>query len=151
MIIGRSVEYVGSYAFSGCSSLQMFMFSKSTWGIYDHAFTGCNKLTFLIIPDSVTAIHDYAFSECTNLTHVAYAGLTDPKRGDGIFNGCNKLIKICVPKEYSPNSFCGMNNVTRSSVCVDNEYSVLSSSLSHLVTPSVILMAFFALLFAFLS
>ena len=62
------VATIGSYAFSGCSSLTSITIPDSVASIGERAFYNCDSLTSIIIPDSVTSIGFYAFEGCSSLT-----------------------------------------------------------------------------------
>lgn len=54
----------------GCTSLSTFSFGPSSnlqW-IGDYAFMGCTNLNLSSLPSSVRVIKDYAFAECPNVT-----------------------------------------------------------------------------------
>ena len=69
-IIPNSVTTIGSYAFSGCSSLTSVTIPNSVTSIRSCAFCDCSKLTSVTIGNSVTSIGDYAFENCSSLTSV---------------------------------------------------------------------------------
>jgi len=61
-------------------------------------FDGCwNAFRELIIPASVRHIGSHAFRGCATLEKVVFAGPID-KIGLGIFESCEKLSEIVVPK-----------------------------------------------------
>ena len=70
LTIPDSVTSIGSYAFSGCTSLTSVIIPDSVTSIGSSAFSGCDSLTSVVIPDSVTSIGDSAFYYCTSLTSV---------------------------------------------------------------------------------
>ena len=78
---------IGTYAFSGCTSLKSVTFSNYITGIGDYAFNGCTSLEVVTLPDDLTSIGDHAFSGCTGLKHLtfntnigsAYGGSVDPE------------------------------------------------------------------------
>ena len=71
LVIPESVTSIGSYAFSGCSSLTSVTIPDSVTSIANFAFYNCSSLTSIKIPDSVTSIGDSAFSGCSSLTSIA--------------------------------------------------------------------------------
>ena len=74
-----SVTNIGSYAFSGCSSLTSIIIPDSVTSIGEYAFDGCSNLTSIIIPDNVTSIGAYAFIGCYAL--VIYCEATSKPNG----------------------------------------------------------------------
>ena len=67
---GIPVTYIGSSAFSGCTSLTTVTIPDNVETIRAHAFSGCTSLTAVTIPDHVTFILDDAFEGCTSLTAI---------------------------------------------------------------------------------
>ena len=61
------LNYIGWYAFSGCTSLTEITIPSSVTGFGDYVFSGCTSLTEITIPSSVTDFGDYVFSGCTSL------------------------------------------------------------------------------------
>ncbi len=72
--IGEGVTSIGSYAFSGCSSLVFVDISDSVKSIRESAFRGCTSLASVDISGSVTSIGDEAFSGCSSLASVDISG-----------------------------------------------------------------------------
>ena len=60
----NSIEYIGEYAFSGCSSLSSINIPESVIRIEQGAFSNCPKLTSIDIPNSVTKLEANAFQNC---------------------------------------------------------------------------------------
>ena len=91
-----SVTSIGSWAFSGCSSLTSITIPDSVTSIGNQAFYRCAGLTSITIPDSVTSIGGYAFSECSSLTSVTIGdGVTSI--GGSAFSECSSLTSITIP------------------------------------------------------
>ena len=61
IIIESCVSSIGSYAFSGCTSLASVTIAGTVTSIGNYAFSGCTSLTSVTIPNSVTSIGSNAF------------------------------------------------------------------------------------------
>ena len=112
-----SVTSIGSYAFSGCSSLTRITIPNSVTSIGTNAFKDCTSLTTITIPNSVTSFGAYPFSGCTSLpvdNNIRYADtylveVVDKTLstyiikegtkciGDHAFYGCTDLTSIEIP------------------------------------------------------
>ena len=92
-IIPNSVTAIGSYAFSGCSSLTSVTIPNSVTSIGDGAFANCSGLTSVTIPNSVTSIGDHAFDQCSSLTSVTI-GNSVTSIGKYAFYNCSRLTKL---------------------------------------------------------
>ena len=68
----ETVTIIGSYAFSGCTSITSLNIPNSVTSIGESAFYNCSSLTSITIPDSVTNIGEYAFASCSSLTSVVW-------------------------------------------------------------------------------
>ena len=68
--IAGSVGAIGSYAFSGCTSLSTLTLQSGVTSIGTSAFEGCTSLTSLTVPSSVTSMRNNAFKGCTGLSGV---------------------------------------------------------------------------------
>ncbi len=96
VIIEDGVTSIGSYAFSGCTSLTSIEIPKDVTSIGDYAFDGCTSLTSVDIGDSVTSIGSYAFYDCDSLTSVDI-GDSVTSIGSSAFRGCSSLKSIAIP------------------------------------------------------
>ena len=70
VIIKEGVTSIGSYAFSGCSSLTSINIPEGVTNIVVYAFKDCSSLTSINIPSSVTSIGGSAFEGCSSLTSI---------------------------------------------------------------------------------
>jgi len=79
------------------------------------AFRENHGLTSVVIPESVTSIGSSAFYACFNLTCVSYKGTQDPVYADYSrpFLNCPFLSLVCVPSNYSSESFCGVGDLSK--------------------------------------
>ncbi len=95
-VIPSTVTSIGSYAFSGCTSLTSITIPESVTSIGSFAFHNCTGLTSITIPDSVTSIGNSAFFGCTGLTSI-----TIPESvtsiGSFAFHNCTGLTSITIP------------------------------------------------------
>jgi len=115
--IPPSVEYIGDYAFYQCAVLESINIPEGVKSIGMYPFCDC-KFKAIVIPSTVTSITNYMFFACHSLTSISYLGSTPPdKCGHDIFAHCDQLNSICVPSNYSSDSFCGQNITCKSSHC----------------------------------
>ena len=117
VVIPDSVTSIGSWAFSGCSSLTTVTIPDSVTSIGDSAFRGCTGLaddkglviirnvlysyhgndSEVTIPDSVTSIGVSAFSSCESLTSVTIPDSVT-SIGENAFYHCISLIDVAIGK-----------------------------------------------------
>ena len=98
IIVSHKLEYIGQKAFCGCKMMSGFNLPSTVKYIETEAFDGCwNAFRKLTIPASVRHIGSHAFRGCATLEKVVFAGLID-NIGSGIFESCEKLSEIVVPK-----------------------------------------------------
>lgn len=99
IIVSHKLEYIGQRAFSGCKKIMDFNLPSTIKYIETGAFYGCwNAFKELTIPASVRHIGSHAFKGCITLEKVIFSGPVD-KIGSGIFELCDKLSEIVVPKD----------------------------------------------------
>ncbi|MBO7169589.1 MAG: leucine-rich repeat domain-containing protein, partial [Clostridia bacterium] len=67
---------IGSYAFSGCTSLTSITIPDSVMSIGEDAFCGCIGLTSIRFGENskLTSIGDEAFYYCSSLTSIHFGG-----------------------------------------------------------------------------
>ena len=99
IIVSHKLEYIGQRAFSGCWKMTRFSLPSTLKYIESEAFDGCyNAFKELTIPASVKHIGSHAFRKCITLEKVIFSGPIDII-GSGIFESCEKLSAIVVPKD----------------------------------------------------
>ena len=82
--LGSSLEFIGDYAFSGCSRLGLNYASND------------ETLCTLTLPESVTYLGKYAFSNCLELKYVNIAATKILEVYEGTFSSCESLEKVTV-------------------------------------------------------
>ena len=96
LTIPDSVETIGNYAFSYCTSLRSVVIPNSVESIRNFAFHSCSSLKSVSIPNSVKSIGDYVFSYCTSLTSVLIPDSVT-SIGNNAFYCCTSLRSISIP------------------------------------------------------
>ena len=98
IIVSHKLEYIGQKAFSGCRKMVDFNLPSTVKYIETEAFDGCwNAFKELTIPASVRHIGSHAFRNCLTLEKVLFLEPIE-KIGSGIFESCERLSSIVVPK-----------------------------------------------------
>ena len=98
IILSQKLEFVGQKAFCGCRMLVDVNLPSTVKYIETEAFDGCyNAFKVLTIPASIKRIGSHAFRECIMLEKVVFTSIVD-NIGSGIFESCDKLSEIVVPK-----------------------------------------------------
>ena len=98
IIVSHKLEYIGPKAFSGCKKMMDFNLPSTVKYIETGAFDGCwNAFKELTIPASIRHIGSHAFRNCLTLEKVIFLGPIE-KIGSGIFESCERLSSIVVPK-----------------------------------------------------
>ena len=127
IIIGDSVTTIGSWVFSGCSSLTSVTIPNSVTTIKEYAFSNCSSLTSVTISNSVTTIGQGAFSGCSSLTSV-----TIPNSVKTIerfaFYSCKSLTSVTIPNSVTTigdYAFMGCSSLT--SVTIPNSVTTIGS------------------------
>ena len=87
------VTSIGSYAFSGCTSLTSVEIGDAVTSIGEYAFYKCTSLTSVVIGDAVTSIGNNAFYKCTSLASVEM-GDSVTSIGKSAFDNCTSLTSI---------------------------------------------------------
>lgn len=117
IVIGGSVEYIGSNAFNGfislksvdlggtqyiaekafykCESLATVDFGTSLKSIGEKAFYKCESLKEVILPETLTDIGSYAFYKCESVANVELGGAT--AIGSFAFYGNTSLKMLDIP------------------------------------------------------
>ena len=92
----NTLTAIGSYAFSGCTSLTAITLPGSLTAIGDRAFSDCSRLSTLNLPSTTTEIGEYAFSGCYNIQNfIVPEQVTVLNKG--VFEGCLTLFNIVLP------------------------------------------------------
>ena len=74
VVVEEGISTVGSYAFSGFSSLKEVILPGSVKTLGEHCFDRCDMLSGIIVPESVSEVRDIAFGEEGTAIHIFYRG-----------------------------------------------------------------------------
>ncbi|MBQ0057537.1 MAG: leucine-rich repeat domain-containing protein, partial [Bacteroidales bacterium] len=89
----ENLNYIGSYAFSGCTNLENVEFTDSLKTIDEYAFTNCCKLKKVELPPYLQTIGVSAFANCQSLTDILIPASIQ-EIGDYAFLGCDNLKTV---------------------------------------------------------
>ncbi len=117
IVLGDSVEKIGSGAFSNYKGLTSIDFGNNVDTIDNEAFYGCTGLTSVNIPNSVTSIGDYVFGGCIGLTSITIPNSVT-RIGNGVFSRCSNLNSVIIPTsitsigDYAFDRCTGLTSIT---------------------------------------
>ena len=106
----RSVDYIQSYAFAGCSSLNEIEIPGKVGGnLGSYCFYQCTSLVKVRINKGITKLSSNSFRGCTSLVSIEIPD-TIVGMGDACFYGCTSLAEVIMypttpPKTLSNNNF----------------------------------------------
>lgn len=111
----EGVTKIGSFVFSGYTSLVLIKLPNGITSIEGSAFQGCTNLALTSLPDGLTSIGYYAFQYCTNLALTSLPnGITSI--GTSVFYGCTNLALTSLPEGISSigqSAFYGCTNLKK--------------------------------------
>ena len=94
----NSIENIGHYAFSECTSMANLPIPESVVTIGASAFEKCSRLVAVNMPSTVREIFEQAFFECRDLGTVTFAeNSAIGFIGREVFLDCTSLFKITIP------------------------------------------------------
>ena len=111
IIIGTGVTCIDVWAFSDCTALKAVSVSDKLEIIKGYAFSNCIDLRTIIISGDLDRVGEKAFSGCTDLRKFTYKGTKSPAHGDNVFEGCDLLVNVSVPKNIQETCFAGIQQI----------------------------------------
>ena len=130
VIIGKGVEKIGAYAFSGLEKLASVSFEEDSQlaVIEEYAFADCKELRELALPDGLEKLGEAAFAHCEKLSKlvlpesvVAFeiitiqpetpaAGIS--RRPVGVFDGCDlNVLVLVVARDCAAQKYAAENGI----------------------------------------
>ena len=130
VIIGKGVEKIGAYAFSGLEKLTSVSFEADSQlaVIEEYAFADCKVLRELVLPDGLEKLGEAAFANCEKLSKlvlpesvVAFeiitiqpetpaAGIS--RRPVGVFDGCDlNVLVLVVARDCAAQKYAAENGI----------------------------------------
>ena len=98
VILPKSIDYVGDYAFYRCNNLISVKMWKGVNTIDNYVFQECRNLKNVELPEGLLSIGYSAFSQCENLESIILPS-TLKAIGSSIFQNCSNLKSIVLPDE----------------------------------------------------
>ena len=130
VIIGKGVEKIGAYAFSGLEKLASVSFEEDSRlaVIEEYAFADCKVLRELALPDGLEKLGEAAFANCEKLSKlvlpesvVAFEIITiQPetpaaaisRRPVGVFDGCDlNVLVLVVARDCAAQKYAAENGI----------------------------------------
>ena len=98
--IPKGVTDIGTYVFSGNTSITSVTIPEGCDSIGDYAFEGCTNLRTVAVPSTLTIIDSHAFCQCTSLSAI---NLPEGINTIGLnaFESCTSLSDITIPSTVS--------------------------------------------------
>ena len=97
VILPKTVQTIGSLAFTRRSKLKKVQLPEGLDRIGRDAFSDCDALEEIVIPESVKTVDAYAFGGCDALKKVTFLG-TPERLARTAFSDCDNLLSIIVPE-----------------------------------------------------
>ena len=129
--IPKTVTYLGSSAFYGCSNLESVEFEEgiNLTEIKTNTFRNCKKLTAIKIPKTVTSLGDSVFYDCSELESIELENginLTEIKANT--FRNCKSLTEITIPENVtSIGSYAFSGDSALTSIVIPNNVTTIDS------------------------
>lgn len=143
IVIGEGTEYIGSYAFQGCTNEKFGVVLPDSVKTLGRGI--CKNSTICEFESNATAISDEAFYGCTAL--VSYSGSNYTSIGANAFYGCTSLNVIRIPAQMESidaSAFAGCSNITNVTCSSENthySYDRTTKFLISLDTKSIVIHA----------
>lgn len=117
----KNVNFIGEYAFSGCSSLHDITFGENIGYLCNGTFLGCSSIEEIVIPKNITYIGCECFRDCTSLSSVDIKGAMEID--NNAFEHCTNIYNINFPHSLihiSSNAFSFCENLK--TVVIQNKF-----------------------------
>ena len=95
--LDSSVDYIGSFAFSECDSIEDFIIPNSVKTINSNTFNSCSSLHMIELPEGLTTIKLRSFYNCKLLQEINLPS-TIQIIEDYAFYNCSSILEIYLPE-----------------------------------------------------
>ena len=97
-VIPSTVNEIGDYAFSGCSTLTSIEIPAGVNVVGDYAFRNCSAMRSVTFPEGISSIGASAFFECTSLNRVEIPSTVE-SIGSFAFEHCPAILIMTISKD----------------------------------------------------
>ena len=91
---GEGVEYIGQYAFDGCSNLQSINLPDTITTIEAYSFRDCIKLDNIKLPNKLVTLKGLTFYGCTNLKNLELSESLETLGSESLYNTSLTTLKF---------------------------------------------------------